>query len=291
MTERALIVVNPKAAAGRALRLWRAVEPEVQAAFACEVRLTERPRHATELARAAVQAGVRTVVAVGGDGTVHEVVNGLAQTDAVLGILPFGTGNDFARALGIPLHAGGAVAVLRGGAPRVVDLGRVHGHFYVQVAGTGFDAVVAKRVNESGRAGKGALPYVLSILSTLFTYRNADLRLAAERRLQGRALLLAVGNTSFYAGGMKVCPGADPADGRLDWCWVGDLSKLETLSALPRVFGGSHVRLPKVATGRAPAVEVEGPADLPVHADGEYVGTLPARFECVPRALRVIAPA
>ncbi|MBX5475923.1 MAG: diacylglycerol kinase family lipid kinase [Clostridia bacterium] len=290
MKRRAVVIVNPKAAAGRGLRLWSSVEPLFAEAFEYEVRLSQRPGHATELARQAVQEGARTVVAVGGDGTVHEVVNGMALSDATLGILPFGTGNDFARAMGIPLVPKRAVETLRDGEPRVVDLGRVHGHFYVQVAGTGFDAVVARRVNESGRTGKGALAYLMFIFSTLFSYRNADLRLSAERTVDGRALLLAVANTAMYAGGMKVCPGADPADGQLDWCWVGDLSKAETLAALPRVFNGSHVRLRKVTCGRAAVVEVDGPADLPVQADGECVGTLPARFECVPRALSVIVP-
>lgn len=297
MTRRAVVILNPKAGAGRALRTWSRVRSSLRSLFDdVDEWASERPGHATELARRAVERGAAAIIAVGGDGTIHEVVNGMAESVTPLGILPFGTGNDFARALGISPAPAGALAVIAGRHARRVDLGRVHGQFYVQVAGTGFDAVVAERVNRGGRAGSGAVTYVRHLLATLITYRNTDSRLctdgdAADPGIQGKVLLLAVANTAYYGGGMKICPGARPDDGLLDWCRIGDMNKLEVLRALPRVFGGTHVRLPKVDTGRAASVLVEGPPDLPVHADGELVGTLPARFECVPGALSVFTPA
>ncbi|MBX6350877.1 MAG: diacylglycerol kinase family lipid kinase [Clostridia bacterium] len=294
MRRRALVLVNPKAGAGRAVKAWKAARPLLAEAFALEEWSSERPGHATELAERARKLAPDAVLAVGGDGTVHEVVNGLAGSDVPLAIFPFGTGNDFARALGVRPDPRQAAAVLLGGRTRRVDLGRVHGHYYVQVAGTGFDAVVAARVNASGRAGTGAVTYVRHLLATLLAYRNrpAALRPAgsAAPPAAGPILLIAVANTPYYAGGMKICPEASPEDGLLDWCRIGDLTRIEVLRALPLVFSGRHVRLPKIDTGRAPAVEVDGPPDLPVHADGEVVGHLPARFECAPKALTVFVP-
>lgn len=294
MRRRALVLINPKAGAGRALRAWKTVRELLRESFAIEEWTSERPGHATELARRAAALAPDAVVAVGGDGTVHEIVNGLVGSEVPLAILPFGTGNDFARALGVRSDPRQAAAVLAGGRTRRVDLGRVHGHYYVQVAGTGFDAVIAARVNAGGRAGTGPITYVRHLLATLLTYRNRPAILrplgTGDLAAAGPVLLIAVANTPYYAGGMKICPGASPEDGLLDWCRIGDLTRLEVLRALPLVFSGAHVRLPKIETGRAPAVEVDGPPDLPVHADGELVGRLPARFECVPRALTVFVP-
>ncbi|MBT9260003.1 MAG: diacylglycerol kinase family lipid kinase [Clostridiales bacterium] len=285
------VIVNPKAGGGRALRAWKELQPLFRGHFRhVTYHETEAPGHATFLAQEAVRHGTDLVVGVGGDGTLHEIVNGMLPGETPLGVLPFGTGNDFARGLGIPRNLRGAWEVIAGSKERRIDLGRVHGQYYIQIAGTGFDAMVAQKVNEGGRAGTGALTYVATLLRVLLRYQNQPLQLQAERRVSGKSLLVAVGNTTHYAGGMKMCPEADPEDGLLDWIWLGDLGRLEILRALPLVFSGRHIHIAKAQRGRAPAVTIEGPSDLPVHADGEVVGTLPATFEAVPKALTVLVP-
>ncbi|MDI3270042.1 MAG: diacylglycerol kinase family lipid kinase [Bacillota bacterium] len=285
------VILNPKAGAGRALRAWQALQPQFRQQFRhVAYEETEAPGHATFLAQEAVRRGTDLVVGVGGDGTLHEIVNGMLPGDTPLGVLPFGTGNDFARGLQIPRNLKGAWDVLAARRQRRIDLGRVHGQYYIQIAGTGFDAMVAERVNEGGRAGTGPVTYVTTLLRVLLRYQNQPLQLEAEEKVAGKALLVAVGNTTHYAGGMKMCPEADPEDGLLDWIWLGDLTRLEILRALPLVFTGRHIHISKARRGRAPAVTIHGPSHLPVHADGEVVGHLPATFEAVPQALTVLAP-
>lgn len=252
---------------------------------------TEGPGHATGLAVAAARAGFGQVAAMGGDGTLHEVINGLAETDPqpVLGVIPAGTGNDFARSLGIPLDPLQAAGVVTHGCERCIDLGRVNGRYFVNVGGVGFDAEVAAMVNRGPHRGGGAWPYVVSLFRVLATYRNAmvRIRLDGEQSFKEKILLVAVGNARSYGGGMKVVPHALVDDGLLDVCIGGDLNPVQTLGLLPKVFAGTHLGHPMVRSLRARKIEVESEQSLSVHADGETVGVTPAVFEVVPGRLRV----
>jgi len=291
---RTLCIFNPVAGRGRSARVWQRLGGSFESDPNVDVVATERPGHATELARGAVRRGYGAVVAVGGDGTVHEVVNGLAgQTDVALAIVPAGSGNDFSRSLGIPQRPSVAARLLRERAGlRTVDLGRVGDEYFTSVAGVGFDAEVAAAANLNGAVGQGTFRYLHALAKTLSAYRNAPVVLRVDDRepLKTDILLLAAGNAKFYAGGMKIVPSAEVDDGMLDLVIAAGLTKFETLRALPRVYRGTHVSLPKISTVRARKVAVESPVALSVHADGEIVGRVPVTIECVPRALRVLVP-
>ncbi|HLK59599.1 MAG TPA: diacylglycerol kinase family protein [Chthonomonadaceae bacterium] len=246
---------------------------------------------ATALAAEAAQQGVHMVVAAGGDGTVSEVLNGLVGTETRLGILPLGTGNDFARTLGIGTDLKLAVLTLFYGNPRKVDVGRVHGRYFLNVAGCGFDAVCAQRVNQGYRYLHGTAAYLAAVYQSLLSYKRSEITLTVDgetRKL--KAMLCSVANAQTYGGGMRIAPDARLNDGLLDVCIVTTESKWEFLKAFPRVFRGTHVTHPDVILLRGREIRVESDPVLPVLVDGEVLGTTPADFSILPQAITVMTP-
>jgi diacylglycerol kinase (ATP) len=295
--QRVFAILNPAAGRGRAQRAWRQVAPALRdAGLTLHTVVEERPQLAIDLAAEAARAGVDVIAAVGGDGTIHEVVNGILTSGAdprpALAIIPGGTGNDFARGVGIPRDPLTAGRLLVHGARRRVDAGQVNDRYFVGIAGVGFDAEVAARVNRWPKWVSGTSVYVAAILYMLIAYRCVPTRLVLDGQAQHlRLFLVAVANTAWYAGGMYMAPPARPDDGVLEVITARDLGKIETLGLLPKVFSGAHLRHPKVAHLRAQEIQVESAAPLAIHADGETVGRVPAVFRVVPQAIDVIVPA
>jgi diacylglycerol kinase (ATP) len=289
-----LVIRNPASGRGRSARRWAEVAERFRSAGAA-FRETEGPGHATHLAKEAA-AGGGLVVAAGGDGTVAEVVEGLVGTSADLAVLPLGTGNDLARTLGFGTDIQAATTAALAGEPWTVDVYRwecgVRAGHGINVAGCGFDAVVAQRINHGYRWLRGTQAYVAAVLESLVRYQPARVRLAVDGvEVDTTAMLVAVANAQSYGGGMRVAPAARLDDGLLDVVIVEGLSKVAFLRAFPQVFRGAHVDHPRVRVLRGRVVEVDADPGLPILADGELVGGSPARFEVVPRALRVMRPA
>ena len=231
------------------------------------------------------------VVAAGGDGTICEVVNGLVNSGTVLGILPLGTGNDFARAVGLSGDLDLAARTLACGDPRPVDLGRIGDRHFINIAGCGFDAVVAKRVNRGFRWLRGTGAYVAAVLQSLATFRPAEMRITVDGEpMNVRAMLCCVANTQTYGGGMRVAPFARFDDGLLDVCILREAGILEFLRAFPTVFAGAHVNHPKFWTQQARRVTIESDRPLPILVDGDVTHETPAAFEVAPAAVRVMMP-
>ena len=292
--ERTLVVINPAAGSGRARQRWAAVRDEAARLFPFEEAFTEAPGHATTLAQHAVADGWQRILAVGGDGTLHELANGLANTRVALAALPCGTGNDFARSVGLAQPPRRLLQGLALGARRAVDLGQVQGRYYLNVAGVGVDAEVARLVNAMPRKGGGTVPYLLTAIREAFHYTCPELTIQVDdqpAQLPAPQLMVAVGNASAYGGGMRICPGAAVDDGLLDVLSVGNLRGWATLALLPKVFVGRHTGHPAVRYGRAATVRVTGPAEVALHADGELLAGLPATFTICPRALQLWVPA
>lgn len=266
---------------------------------------TREPGHGERLAAAAADLGHDRVVAVGGDGTVNEVINGLMSGSApgapppMLGVVPAGSGNDLARSLGLPLAPLDALPVALGDRTRPLDLGTascdgLHRHFHA-AGGTGFDAEVAfamagrRRRWQRGRAG-----YFVTTLTELWRYRNRELRVRlatpdGARQLEGRFLFVAFANGPYYGGGMKISPEASNRDGLLDVCLVGDISRLGALKELPGIYRGNHVNHRLVEIARVLELRIEGPPETKVHLDGEPLGMLPVDIRIKPAALQVAA--
>jgi YegS/Rv2252/BmrU family lipid kinase len=288
---RTAFVVNPTAGGGRARRVWERVRPHLDGLGPWTVAFTRRPGHATSLARAAAEAGDGRVVVVGGDGTVSEAVNGLVGTRVPLGVVPAGGGNDFARSLALPADPVRAARLAVRGTARAVDLGDVRlgarRRCFANVSGVGFDAEVAAAIARAGatRFG-GRLAHVLGVLSAVRRFRPVPVRLTLDGRAFERTVLLAVvANGRSFAGGMLVAPDARLDDGLLDVWLGGELTPLETLALLPRLYAGTHSGHPKVESYRCREVEVRSDERLLCHADGEVIGETPARFTVHPGGL------
>lgn len=290
---RTAVLVNPVAGRGQGRRVWRKVERAIRPVLgAPEVCFTDAPGSAARLANELQQQGYGRLVIVGGDGTLHEVVNGLDPSRVVIGMIPGGTGNDFSRCLGIPREPLAAVEVLARGEERRVDLGLVNGQVFTNVAGIGFDARVADEVNRHFRRLSGTAAYLAAVFKVLWSYRNVPVSVSLDGQAwQGKVFLLAVGNAQYYGGGMRIVPSAILDDGYFHVCLAGDVGRRDVLLTLPRVFSGRHVEHPLVEERKALRVVVDASVPLAVHADGEIVSSTPAEFTVLPAALRVLAPA
>jgi diacylglycerol kinase (ATP) len=262
--------------------------------------LSERPGQLTELARAAA-AEADLLVAVGGDGTVHEVVNGIAGLDVELAVIARGTGWDFIRTYDIPRKLEGAVDVALNGRTREVDLGR--GRYrawdgsdreslFANIASAGMSGAVAKRANETSKALGGKASYAWATLAVFSRWRNDEVtvRIDGEEHA-GRMLDVIVANGRYLGGGMMMTPEAEPDDGQFDVLLIGDVTKRDLMLTLPKIYRGTHLPHPKATLVRGERVEVDAPEPLPVELDGEQPGTTPVSFEVVPRALRLRVPA
>ncbi|MFE1950810.1 MULTISPECIES: diacylglycerol kinase [Streptomyces] len=288
------LFVNPTAGRGRGAHAAQPAASALRAAgFSVRTVIGEDATDALARARAAVAEGTGALVAVGGDGLVNLALQAVAGTRTPLGIVAVGTGNDFARALGLPVRdpaaAGALVAeALKGERIREVDLGRIGDHWFGTVLASGFDSRVNDRGNRM-RLPLGRFKYDLAIALELAAFKPVPFRLTLDdgSAREVAATLVAVGNGTSYGGGMRICADAEMDDGLFDVTVVGDCSRTTLLRVFPRVYKGTHLTHPKVTVYRARRVELAAP-DITAYADGEPVGALPQVAECVPAAVRVL---
>lgn len=303
---RTCAIVNPVAGRGRVRRLWPKLEDGLRAATSSlTVRRTTRPKQATTFTRAALADGYDQIVAVGGDGTLHEVVNGYFASDgspipstSPLVPIPCGTGTDFNRTLGGRTGLD-ALSYLHSDQTRRIDLMRVrytvpnsdtHAEYAVNVTSFGLSGRVVQRLaRRDGLLPATSLRYLEAILPTLLQYRAQDVTVSVDghERPASPVLLGAVANGHSFAGGIKIAPDAVPDDGRLHVTLVDDLSFLRVLQAVPRAYFGTHLSLAGVTSLQGQTITARPVDDEPVwlEADGELLGRLPATVEVVPEAL------
>jgi diacylglycerol kinase (ATP) len=315
------LIVNPVAANGKTAERWPPIQELLKKqGLEFDHVFTERIGHATALARQAVAEDCTLVVAVGGEGTLNEVVNGLVSPegtvppDVVLGIIPSGTGTDFVRTLGIPRDCLQACQRLMTAETIAVDLGAVEyapldssagsgqrlapshapdqtgllHRYFINVAGLGFDGETAERANRSSKALGGTITYLTSLFITLVSYQNKHVELTMDGQTAHRRLnSVIVSNGRYFGGGMFIAPHADLQDGLFDVIVLGDLNKLEFVQNVPKVYNGTHLTHPKVSEYRAREVRVVSQERMLIQADGELVGMAPATFRLLPKAIRV----
>jgi len=300
---RAKVIVNPAAGAGAARRKWPRIEQLLRGVgLTFDHEFTQCAGQAMDLAKAAVALGYELVVVVGGDGTINEVVNGLvmpggAGSQVELGVINIGTANDFACSLALPRGLEEACRLLTSSRRAWVDVGVVEcicqgeprQRFFVNVAGSGFDAamVQAARLPRSSLAPK--LPYAVAFIKTVAAYSLKEISLKLDGKEEKRSALMVLVSNGKFVGTLPVAPDADMGDGLVEVTVFELPTMLKMLRALPKSYLKLSVSPSEVHYTRASFVQLESPQRLPVEADGELLGELPARIWVLPRALRVIA--
>ena len=293
-----LLIINPAAGHGRGARLAHRAITHVRRLWPqAEVARTTEPGSATTIARQGAEAGLETILVLGGDGTMHEVANGILQAEVpsppAIAALPVGTGNDFARLTGTQgLGVAPALAALEPRRKRHIDVGRAWDEYFINSLGVALAGEVAYRVNRMERLG-GLSAYLLGVLRTMWSYTPMHLTVISDDReiLSEVCLALEVGNGSTSGGGFRLTPDARPDDGMLDFCFIRPLGKLALLTKLPRAIRGRHVGLPQVAMGRSSRLTIRA-KDQPLraHFDGEYrsPGSRDITIVTLPGALPVL---
>lgn len=305
-----LVVVNPASGGGSTAERWQKLAGTLRmAGLSFDEALTSAPLEATEIARRAAREGRRIIAAAGGDGTLNEVANGFFEngepiaTESALALIPLGTGGDFRRTFSLPESAARLAGMLAGGRTRQIDAGRARyrAHAggeevraFVNIADAGIGGEVVDRVNRSSKRLGGDLTFMLASVLSLLAWRNKPMTaiVDGERRELKAAQQVVAANCQFFGSGMQVAPMADPADGQLDFLLIGDVGMLENVRGLSKIKQGRHLEdgNPKWEVLRGRRLEVSSPEPVRVDLDGEQPGFLPAVFEVVPGALKLVVP-
>lgn len=307
MGERMAVVVNPASANGTTAGVWPQLATGLrEAGFEFQAYLTSGPGDATALCRRALENGATTIVSVGGDGTINEVVNGFFLEDralnpeARLGVISRGTGCDFIRTMGIPKPGDEAIRRLAQGRTRVLDVGRARHidnagnpavRYFLNIAELGMGAETVRRVNNTSKAMGGFLSFLYGVLVTIATYRNRPVTISVDGGPSEEHTIndIVIANGRFFGGGMEIAPQALPDDGLFDVVILGDLARLELFLNLPRVYRGTHLSHPKISFRRARTVTVRSLEPVLLEVDGEQPGRAEAEITVLPGAIRVIS--
>lgn len=286
-----LLIVNPSAGGGRAARRLPLVEAELRLrGIAFRVARTTSLQHARELARETLETG-EVAAAMGGDGLTGAVAGELRGTDGLLGVVPGGRGNDFARKLGIGFEPADACEVLAEGVERSVDVADLNGRTFLGIASAGLDSDVQDIANTT-RLRLGELVYLYATVRALRAWRPARWQVTLDGELRAfTGYSVAVCNSGVFGGGMRLAPAASLEDGELDVVLSEQAPKLRFLRNLPRVFKGTHLDEPTVHVIGAREVAFSADRPFVAYADGDPIAELPATIRVLPRALRVLAPA
>jgi YegS/Rv2252/BmrU family lipid kinase len=297
-----LIILNPHAGSGRAGRLWTQIEPILWRELGeLVVAITQRPEDVAVHLDKARAAGLTKVIAIGGDGTNHAIVNELVrlnreQPDApkmTFGCLPIGTGQDWARSFGIPLDPVKAVSWIKGAHPVPFDIGHVStnviDYHFLNIASMGISGEIARRVNMQRR--RWPWSFYQKTLEALLWYKtpNITVKLDGKSWYNGKAYVVAVANGTSFGHGMQIAPNADSSDGLFDVVLLEGIPRWKAIPALSTVYSGEHVKRSDVHVGRARVVEVESSdGKLPMELDGEQESGGPVRFEVLPGILPIL---
>jgi len=309
-SEQWCVIANLTAGGGAVKKQWPAIEAALKAGLPVgQVWFTEYPKHAIELVEKAVETGFRRLIAVGGDGTNHEVANGIMMQQIIASqaltyaLLPVGTGNDWARMYGIPRALKPWLEMVQAGETRFQDAGKVEYQendgrnnlrYFVNVAGMAYDAFVVQYAESRRSPGAGRFYYLLMILWCLFRYRHVKSRIQYDDSgAEDYFYTINLGICRYSGGGIQMTPHAIPDDGLLALTLAGRISKLGVLMATKRFYSGSIGAHPKVRIFQTSSVLVEAAEKAPVllEADGEFLGCAPARFSVVEKALCIVVPA
>ena len=287
-----LVITNPLAGGGKTLRLLPRIKQWLSATAHEFSFIT--PPSAEEMRLEIVKAadkGIEALLLIGGDGTVHQALRAIAETNLPFGYLPCGRGNDFARNIGVPSKLKKSCSLLSRPSFHEVDLPRINHLPFVAVAYVGFAAEVNRLANDGRGYFGGTLGYIVCVLKTLKTFKPFEVEITIDDHTwRERVMMVSVANAPFYGGGMKIAPDANMNDGVFDICIVQEISKLELLQQFPKVFKGTHILHPKVLMKTGKKVRIVSDEKRDVFADGEYVGCLPGECTIGHQKIQIISP-
>jgi diacylglycerol kinase (ATP) len=301
-----IFLVNPASANGSTGRRWPEIARRAEAqGLWGDALISEAPGHLGELAARAAAEGADVLVVVGGDGSVHETVNGLVAAgrghDVEVAVLPRGTGKDFVRSLRIPGKLTDAIDVARDGRTRTIDVGRARftawdgseaEAYFANFAGAGISGAIARRANTMSKAAGGRVSFLWATVAVFAGWKSEAITADVDgTRRSGQMFEVLAMNGDYAAGGMWLTPEAAPDDGRLDVLLIGDVTKADFVRTFPKIYRGKHLGHPKIEVLHGRTVTIEADSRLPIVLDGEQPGTTPVLFELVPGALRVRVPA
>jgi diacylglycerol kinase (ATP) len=300
------VIVNPNAGRRKGEKDWLEIARLLdKAGIKFTSVFTEHKDHALNLTHRYIDAGFKNIIVVGGDGTLNEVVNGVflqkkcPTTEITLAMIPVGTGNDWCRMFGIPLSYNKAIAFITRGKTFLQDAGSVSffssdstpkTRYFINMAGMGYDALVAKKTNLLKESGKiRPFSYLLNMLTSLFSYQTAESTITFNGKTIGTSVFsMSVGICQYNGGGMKQAPNAIPDDGLFDLTIITKVTKFEVFRNIKKLFDGTFIQLPQVSSYTADKIVIESTPALFLEVDGESLGHTPFQFEVVPLCVKVI---
>lgn len=304
---RTKFIVNPKSAAGRTSKQWNDISGFVRQTFgeAADAVFTERPIHAVQLARESIAAGYDRIIAVGGDGTINEVLNGLFENDhflgddVALGVLEMGTGGDFVRSLNMPTQWEDAVSYLKQAEPHEIDIGKATfqstdgtktTRYFINICDFGIGGAVVERVNRTAKRFGGKMTFLWSILITLLQYNNQEIRYKLDNNdwQTGKFNNFIIANGRYFGGGLNPAPDALLDDALFDVVFFGDIGRIDAMNNLSNLRKGTHLKHPKISVTHAKTIEAAADHPVYIDMDGEFVGVLPIRVEILPKKLALL---
>ncbi|MBB6218071.1 YegS/Rv2252/BmrU family lipid kinase [Anaerosolibacter carboniphilus] len=287
-----MFIINPVAGKGKGRIIAQQIHQFMKdKVIPYDIRFTRYKGDGEILAKEAVIRGCSTIIAVGGDGTIYEVINGMGLKTAALGIVPSGTGNDLAKTLGIPKSPMKALKIIYGGHKVIIDCGQANGRYFLNVASVGLDAEIVKETENIKKYIKGPSAYAVGVLKTLLHFRNKEILLEIDGiQIKRQIMLVAVANGRYYGGGMKIAPQAEIEDGYFDICIINRISKGKLLRLFPTIFSGEHMKIKEVELIRGKIIKISGIERLMLNVDGDIVGEAPVSIEIYRGGIEVFVP-
>jgi diacylglycerol kinase (ATP) len=302
-----LVIVNPNAGMRKGKKDWKTISKLLgDKNISYEFVTTTHKYHAIALAKEGIEAGYRKIIAVGGDGTLNEVANGILSQQVIpsseikLGMITVGTGNDWAKMYKIPGNYKAAISIIAREKSSLQDVGKVSyfnndergTRFFVNVAGMGFDAQVALKTNNQKEKGQGnAFSYLINIFSTLLSHREKQSEIIIDgKSIKAEVFSMNVGICRYNGGGMMQTPNAVPDDGLLDVTIIRKVGRFYVVRNVKKLYDGSFIKLPEVSTHQGKNVHISGPKRIYLEVDGESLGHSPFEFDILPKAINVIVP-
>lgn len=287
-----LFIVNPTAGKGKAKTLVPLIENEcIRGKVDYVIKYTAAPGDGTSVAVWGANAGFKRIVAVGGDGTVNEVLNGIAGTSVALGVIPGGSGNDFIRSINKHREMEKILDDNINGKIVKSDIGICNGKYFINVASSGFDAQVVMETINAKKIFSGSLAYIVALIKTIFMYKGSKMSIKIDEvQFDDNTLLVAVANGRYYGGGMLPAPKAQIDDGYFNICHIKQVGKLKMLVLFPKFIKGKHENIKEVSMFKGRKIRIEANVELPVNVDGETFYSRQIEFEIIQDGINIIIP-